>query len=437
MKKITILVVLAALCLFCGAQAQNKNILKPLKVGDQLPDILLTGLLHSAKPSLNTSDFRDKWLIIDFWATWCSPCVAMVPRIDTLQEQFASSLRFLPVTYQKRPEIEKFEASFSHKFKKQLSLTEAVEDTILHQLFPHSTVPHYVWINPMGRVVAITEFDQINPTKIRQVIAGNADIVVQKKPNIRIPYDVHLPLLIAGNGGKGDNLIYHSTLTSYTQGLGTGYSMFIDTAKGAKITGRNQAIFGLYRLAYSDLGQFNTLNTRLTVRDTTKVINDKDFGQKYREWLSNGNGFCYELLLPKELASSARKIMRNDLELLFPKYKAQIEHNDRECFILEKTAPIDATMHTKGGKADIIIDSFQWKVVNTTLEILAERLNEYTVMPLKVIDETGIKDSVDVKIPITTKKLQLVELNEQLARYHLKLTKQIRKLEELVISDRH
>jgi thiol-disulfide isomerase/thioredoxin len=35
------------------------------------------------------SEYRGKVLLLDFWATWCGPCVASLPRVDEVYRQFA------------------------------------------------------------------------------------------------------------------------------------------------------------------------------------------------------------------------------------------------------------------------------------------------------------------------------------------------------------
>ncbi len=43
--------------------------------------------------SIVSEDFTGKILILDFWATWCSPCVAAFPSLQTLSEMYAENPR--------------------------------------------------------------------------------------------------------------------------------------------------------------------------------------------------------------------------------------------------------------------------------------------------------------------------------------------------------
>jgi thiol-disulfide isomerase/thioredoxin len=56
-----------------------------LSVGEAAPDWKLTdarGLIHAL------SDYRGKWVVLDFWATWCGPCVRGMPVMQALHEKY-------------------------------------------------------------------------------------------------------------------------------------------------------------------------------------------------------------------------------------------------------------------------------------------------------------------------------------------------------------
>ena len=39
---------------------------------------------------VSLSDFRDRVVLLDFWATWCAPCRASMPRVERLHQRFGS-----------------------------------------------------------------------------------------------------------------------------------------------------------------------------------------------------------------------------------------------------------------------------------------------------------------------------------------------------------
>lgn len=38
--------------------------------------------------TLRLTDFRGKPVVLDFWTTWCTPCRASMPHLDTMQERY-------------------------------------------------------------------------------------------------------------------------------------------------------------------------------------------------------------------------------------------------------------------------------------------------------------------------------------------------------------
>ena len=52
---------------------------------------------------------RGKVVLVEFWATWCGPCVESIPHLNGLQKKYAGQgFKILSFTEQNRSGIEKF-----------------------------------------------------------------------------------------------------------------------------------------------------------------------------------------------------------------------------------------------------------------------------------------------------------------------------------------
>ena len=56
---------------------------RPLAIGDRAPDFALPALPSG---SLDLGQFRQQVVVLNFWATWCQPCVEEAPSLETFAE---------------------------------------------------------------------------------------------------------------------------------------------------------------------------------------------------------------------------------------------------------------------------------------------------------------------------------------------------------------
>src|SRR5262245_58840008 len=125
--------IIAGVILFINSTIIAQNINKSkLYINDSFPEVKLN-LINFPTSYATISDFKGKALILDFWATWCVPCIKAFPKIDSLNYKFRNQLLILPVTYENettvRQVIDKME-KVNH-----IKLGTVISDTILSSYF--------------------------------------------------------------------------------------------------------------------------------------------------------------------------------------------------------------------------------------------------------------------------------------------------------------
>ena len=147
---------------------------KPIEVGQPVPDVTFSRVLHHPTGTARLSDFRGKLVLIDFWATWCGSCKLALPKLDALQQEFGDKVQVLLVNSQStgdtEAKVEKYFERWHRPDGSRYPLAAVVNDTELNALFPHQLIPHIVWIAPDGILHAITGADELTPENVQAAL---------------------------------------------------------------------------------------------------------------------------------------------------------------------------------------------------------------------------------------------------------------------------
>lgn len=181
-------------------------------------------LYNYALPHSDLAAFKGKYVLLDFWATWCSNCIKKFGLLDSVQRAHTSSLAIVLVNTASTGDSPAKIAAFYKRYRNPeglpLSLPTAVQDTAANRMFPHDQLPHYVWIDTAGICVAITGPDEVSASRLEAFATGmpvafaGLDLMQTFKPKE--------PLFIDDNGGNGSQIFYRSTFFRYIPGLLSG-----------------------------------------------------------------------------------------------------------------------------------------------------------------------------------------------------------------------
>ena len=156
--------ILAMLCAFVGVLylSLHDNV---VKAGDHAPNFSITA--DNGK-TVTVKDFGGKLLILNFWASWCEPCVSEVPSLNQLARQLGpNGVVVLGVSEDKDPKayqdfLTRFRVSF-------LTARDPSQDTKLK--YGTHLIPETYLINRDGKVVekVVSETDWSSDRMIEHV----------------------------------------------------------------------------------------------------------------------------------------------------------------------------------------------------------------------------------------------------------------------------
>lgn len=118
------------------------------KIGSPAPPISVRGWITDEIKEPNP--FRGKTIILEFWATWCAPCIAAIPHLNKLAEKFASKdVVFVSITSEERSVVEKFLTSKT--MKSSVVLDDVIDGLgATEKAYGVTGIPHTFLIDKKG-----------------------------------------------------------------------------------------------------------------------------------------------------------------------------------------------------------------------------------------------------------------------------------------------
>jgi len=146
-NKIITLIVIGALCILLGGAYQQKT----NSSAQNLHPIYKEMFMDTEGNKVHLNKFKGKWLVLNFWATWCEPCREEIPELN----QFAKDnkdITLIGIAIDDMEAIEKFQKDTPIEY---LSLVSNMDGVKLSQSLGNikGVLPFTVIIDSSGNTI--------------------------------------------------------------------------------------------------------------------------------------------------------------------------------------------------------------------------------------------------------------------------------------------
>jgi len=414
------------------------------EVGKPMPNFTLHNIMYYPKTTARLSDFKGKWLLLDFWNKFCGACIASFPHTNEVQKQLGNRVQVMLVGIQDiEGEIEKIYS----KYRKVNGLTmPCAFDSSLANRFDIFAGPYSILIDENGIVRCITLTIGVNDMK--GFLSGNPPDLLKIHRLKNGGYDLasdssyqfndERPYLLKGNGGEDTAFLFRTILSSWSpanQRQSMPYTIADNLDKG-RFQALGVPLEWLYSYAFWGVGRWGYGDTLrygkfygtpvLEIRDSTKFQYSYKYGKNlyaYSLWINGST--CTE--------ASVKATMQRDLDSYFG-FESKIESRSCPYWNLIATSEVKDKLRSTGGKPyfkELLHAGFSAR--NWPFSEFLKWLT-FHQRDLVILDESGFSGNIDIDMDCIPENID--DLKKALKSNGMDLVPKKKEMKVLVIRDR-
>lgn len=158
-------------CTICIVSAQNMY-----GNGDYINNFTTKKLLNYTSSSSDLNTLKSEITILDFFGTWCVPCIKALPTLSGLQKKFAGKLQVLLISVEEQGRLDNF-------INKRPGFTFPVlvdTDKAITSLFNPPSYPYTVVMDAKNKIIAITDAASITENMVTEWLKEKQESIINE-----------------------------------------------------------------------------------------------------------------------------------------------------------------------------------------------------------------------------------------------------------------
>lgn len=345
-----------------------------LKAGNRFPDIIFTNIANAPVKEWYLNKVKDdKFYIINFWGTWCSPCIPEMDSLAKLQRKYKDKIQVIAVSDDDDARKSKY-----LKNKPSGIWLATDKDYTLYHMFNLAYVGQCAIINPQREIVALVRTDSVNALFVEKMLKGDS---------LTMSAGLNEKVVITDDPFGVDSTMAHNfTVSGYKKGLrGMGKYYTTGPYKNRRLSWINASLDLLYRAAYN----IKSYHVQEFFEDglTRKDVSDFENKQSL---------YCVDLLVSDHQKDRLHSILQNNLNKYMP-IKVREEKRELDVYVL-KLDPAGnlGILKTDGGEP---VMSFSGRGYEGESVFVKDFAEDYLTneLGLPVVDETSLTGRFNIK----------------------------------------
>ncbi|MEO6220210.1 MAG: DUF547 domain-containing protein [Ginsengibacter sp.] len=134
------------------------------KAGNIVADFMFSKVLNNSMSSPSLNQLKNELTIIDFFGTWCIPCIKALPHLTALESKFPGKVTIILVSNEDEGSLAKFIAARS-----PFPFPVVVDnENRFISLFQPPSYPYTIVIDKPGKIIAVTDAASLTETDLNK-----------------------------------------------------------------------------------------------------------------------------------------------------------------------------------------------------------------------------------------------------------------------------